>query len=114
MYIITEETQLVIALTDELIDSGDSTFYDKKDDVIYHLGEFRYYDLEVPAYVRPYDYKYSPETGFVRAYTMEEIYQARIGLVQQSKESRKALENYNEIRENQNAIIIALAEQMGM
>lgn len=84
MYIITEkDSDILISFSEEIIANEDSTFTDVTNDIIYFNAEYIYYNLEdVPRYVSTYEYTYTPEKGFKRHMTAQDILDQRIAMKQ--------------------------------
>lgn len=84
MYIITEkDSDILISFSEEITANEDSTFTDITNDIIYFNAEYTYYDLEdVPRYVNVYEYVYTPEDGFKRHMTAQDILDQRMAMKQ--------------------------------
>ena len=85
-YLICEKkNNLVAVISDEIIanEQDPSLFYDVTGDGYYSTSDYVYYEFpndDIPKYIREFDYRYTPEEGFSRAWTMEEIKAQRIAI----------------------------------
>lgn len=83
--ICDKETNVIAVLSDAITINEEDTsiFYDVSGDCYYSFSEFVYYEFpndDIPKYVRQFDYKYTPEEGFSRSWTMEEFKAQRIAI----------------------------------
>lgn len=107
MYIITEkDSNILIAISDEVILNEDSTFTDVTNSAVYFNGEYSVFEPEeVPRYVSTYEYTYTPETGFKRFLTAQEVLEQRMALKQAATLSLTALEDLDTKISQLNSIV---------
>lgn len=92
MYVIIEkETNLVVGLTDNLIEYEDgSAFLDVNEDMAYYKGEYDYYsNVDAPGGINKGQYFYTPETGFKLLYSNLQLMKARMNALSAETEAKK-------------------------
>ena len=110
MYVIVQkQDNLVVGMTERLIDNENGSFTDLNEDVCYYKGEFVYYpDVEVPGGINKGQYFYTPEEGFKLAFSNYDIMRARVHLINletQAEEYLKQVTEYhNSFKEEKNTL----------
>ena len=100
--ICDKENNMIEGISDNIVVNEDPTlFYDETSDCYYPTSEFLYYEFpndDIPKYARQYDYKYTPDGGFTRSWTMEELREQRFAI------GRAANMNMDRVEETENII----------
>lgn len=101
--ICDKENNMIEGISDNIVINEEDTsmFYDETSDCYYSTSEFVYYEFpndDIPKYVRQYDYKYIPDAGFSRSWTMEEFREQRFAV------AKAANMNMERVEETENII----------
>ena len=101
--ICDKENNMIEGISDNIVVNEEDTsmFYDETSDCYYPTSEFVYYEFpndDIPKYARQYDYKYTPDGGFTRSWTMEELREQRFAI------GRAANMNMGRVEETENII----------
>lgn len=101
MFVVTQKIDnYVIAITDNLTVNEDGTFTDVTGDVIYNEGDYQFYEnVEVNPGIHPFNYSYTPETGFKLEFNPRDVLNAQVTVLQYGK---SALDS---IRQAENAAV---------